>query len=92
MKVLWLHIENDHQYKFQCSYSNNNYNFKNTLWKRTKEKFITGEHLYVLSVMKNVEFTKSLNSKYRNCVKCKSSAPKQKVHKHNDEMHKEDEH
>ena len=47
--------------------------------------------MYVLSVMKNSEHTKCSLKHYIQ-KRCKSSAPKQIVHKHNDEIHKEDEH
>ena len=77
MNVLWLHIEKDHQYKFQCSYCNNNYNYKNLVKTHKREVHYKGT-FSCLSVMTILEFTKSLNRKYRNCVKCKSRAPKQK--------------
>ena len=46
--------------------------------------------MYGLSVMKNSELTQELQQQIQK--QCKSSALKQIVHKHNDEMHKENEH
>ena len=89
MKVLWLHIENDHQYKFQCSYCNNNYNFKNRL--NTHKISVLYKGTFVCFVCDD-KFKIHQELKQQIQKRCHSSAPKQILHKHNDEMHKKDEH
>ena len=93
-KNIGLHIENDHQYDVQCTDCNNKLNFESRV-KSTKGKFITREVHYkeiFVCFICNEKFRTHKELKQHIQKRCKSSAPKQIVHKHDDEIHKEDEH
>ena len=89
MKVLGLHIENDHQYEFQCSNCNNNYHFKNRL--KTHKREVHYKATFVCLVC-DEKFRTHKKLQQQIQKQSMTSAPKQIVHKHNDEMHKENEH
>jgi hypothetical protein len=84
MKVLWLHIEKDHQYEFQCFYCNHRCKLKHCPEMHKREVHYKGK--LVCFVYTNKELKHHIQKR------CKSRAPKPMVLKHNDNIHKEVEH
>ena len=95
MDVLGLHMENDHQYEFECNECDQKFPFKNQLKLHRRE--IHEEGTFVCFVC-NEKFKTHKQLKAHIQRKCKSqSLPKPTaihpiVHKHNEEILPEDEH
>ena len=95
MKVLGLHMENDHQYEFECIECGNKFPFKNQLKLHRRE--VHEEGTFVCFVC-NEKFKTYKQLKAHIQKKCKSqSIPKQTqkdsiVHRHNEDILPEDEH
>ena len=89
MKVLWLHIKQDHQYEFQCFYCNQRYKLKHSAEMHKREVHYKGT-LVCFVCNEKVRSNKELKQHIQK--RCKSSSPIQMVLTHYDNIHKEVEH
>ena len=97
MNVLGLHMENDHQYEFECTECSNKFPFKNQLKIHRRE--VHEEGTFSCFVCNN-RFKTHKELKQHIQKKCKSQntanqttvVNKQIVHKHNEDILEEDEH
>ena len=90
MDVLGLHMENDHQYEFQCAECSKKFPFKNQLKMHRRE--VHAEGTFACFVCDN-KFRAHKDLKLHIQKQCKSNAlPKPIIHKHNEDIMKEDEH
>ena len=97
MNALGLHMENDHQYEFECSECSNKFPFKNQLKIHRRE--VHEEGTFSCFVCNN-RFRTHKELKQHIQKKCKSQSTtnqtigvnKQIVHKHNEDILEEDEH
>ena len=97
MNVLGLHMENDHQYEFECSECSNKFPFKNQLKIHRRE--VHEEGTFSCFVCNN-RFRTHKELKQHIQKKCKSQSTAiqtpavntQIVHKHNEDILEEDEH
>ena len=90
MDVLGLHMENDHQYEFQCSDCSKKFPFKNQMKMHKRE--VHEEGTFSCFVCNN-KFRTHKDLKQHMQKRCKSNAvPKSIVHKHNEDIMKKDEH
>ena len=92
LQVLALHIENDHQLEFDCNECGNKFPFKNQLKIHRREVHEEGSFSCFVC---NAKFRTHKDLKQHIQKRCKSDsnlAPKTVVHKHNEDILKEDEH
>ena len=93
MNVLGLHMENDHQYEFECAECSKKFPFKNQLKLHRRE---THEEGTFVCFVCNEKFKTHKQLKAHIQRKCKSDRPLQSgnkiVHKHNEDILPEDEH
>ena len=92
MQVLGLHMENDHAYNFQCEECGKKFPFKNQLKLHKREVHKEGSFSCFVC---NKNFITHKDLKLHIQKKCKTgntSSQTQFIHKHNDDIMKEDEH
>ena len=92
MQLLGLHMENDHQYEFECNECDNKFPFKNQLKIHKREVHEQGTFSCLVC---NCKFKIHKELKLHIQKKCKTqstAAPIHIVHKPNEDIMKEDEH
>ena len=90
MDVLGLHMENDHQYEFPCADCNKKFPFKNQLKMHKREVHEEGSFSCFVC---NEKFRTHKQLRHHMQKRCKSNnVPNQIIHKHNEDILKEDEH
>ena len=92
MEILSLHMENDYEYEFECIDCNTKFPFKNQLKIHRREAHEQGTFACFLCNDK-LKTHKELKQHIQKRCKTQSTAsPPPIVHKHNEDIHKEDEH
>ena len=92
MQILGLHMENDHQYQFECNECNKKFPFKNQLKIHKREVHEQGTFSCFVC---NDKFKTHKELKQHIQKRCKTQntpAPTNIVHKHNEDIQKRDEH
>ena len=92
MQILGLHMENDHEYEFQCSDCNKKFPFKNQLKMHRRETHEQGTYSCFVCSSKFKTHKELKQHIQRRCKTNNTTSPPQIVHKHNEDIHKEDEH
>ena len=92
LDILALHIENDHQLEFECNECNKKFPFKNQLKIHVREVHEQGSFACFVCSNKFKTHKELKQHIQRRCKTSTNSVSNTIVHKHNEDIHKEDEH
>ena len=92
LEVLALHIENDHQLEFDCNECNKKFPFKNQLKIHRREVHEQGSFACFVCNDKFKTHSELKQHIQKRCKTMSNTASNPILHKHNEDIHKEDEH
>ena len=92
IQILGLHMENDHQYQFDCNECNKKFPFKNQLKMHKRENHEEGTFACFVCSSKFKSHQELKQHIQKRCKTQNNSSTVKIVHKHNEDINKEDEH